>query len=245
MWQNPSARIWNFRLFSRFEDASQPWSQHKMRFWECWKGAYHSESAGRKLTIEESIEVLITVKVKPRIFTAGAVCLRRKTHLERERQSRKWMDLLKSMWPSVPKSFMIHLRRTKGLHDSNYICSTPNPASTPTPALQRVTKGNTASWWAPPDSSGTITSGVHLRSKYEHSSRSTNSICNKVEGSAIACFILLHKQAKYDGTHLQSQHLRRGKMISKFKDSFSYTALPGQTELQWDPVSKHKPKHKI
>lgn len=36
---------------------------------------------------------------------------------------------------SVPKSFKIHLRRTKSLHDSNYIWSTPNPASTPTPAL--------------------------------------------------------------------------------------------------------------
>jgi hypothetical protein len=49
-----------------------------------------TQSARRKfqpLTVEESIEVLITIEIKSGIFTAGAICFRRKAHLGRERQS--------------------------------------------------------------------------------------------------------------------------------------------------------------
>lgn len=35
-----------------------------------------------QLTVEEGIEVLITVKIKTGVFTAGAVCFGRKAHLE-------------------------------------------------------------------------------------------------------------------------------------------------------------------
>lgn len=37
------------------------------------------------LTVEESIEVLIAIKIKSRVFTARAVSFRRKAHLETER----------------------------------------------------------------------------------------------------------------------------------------------------------------
>lgn len=40
----------------------------------------HKESW--QLTVEEGIEVLITVKIKTGVFTAGAVCFGRKAHLE-------------------------------------------------------------------------------------------------------------------------------------------------------------------
>lgn len=35
-----------------------------------------------QLTVEEGIEVLITVKIKAGVFTTGAVCFGRKAHLE-------------------------------------------------------------------------------------------------------------------------------------------------------------------
>lgn len=49
----------------------------------------HSETAGRNsrsisLTVEESIEVLIAIKIKSRVFTARTVCFRRKAHLEKD-----------------------------------------------------------------------------------------------------------------------------------------------------------------
>lgn len=49
------------------------------------KGTDDSFHAGSwELTVEEGIEVLITVEIKAGVFTTGAVCFRGKAHLETE-----------------------------------------------------------------------------------------------------------------------------------------------------------------
>lgn len=56
----------------------------------------HITTVWEQLTVEEGIEVLITVEIKTRVFTTGAVCFRGKAHLENT------MDKVKGKrsWPS-------------------------------------------------------------------------------------------------------------------------------------------------